>query len=62
MPAGADGNDGAAPGPFQAGVVVAAFHVEQLCGPLVGLAHALQRTADLRLEQHHQRQQAHLQQ
>ena len=58
----ADGNDGAAPCALQAGVVVAALHVEQLCRPLVGLAHALQRAADLRLEQHHQRQQAHLQQ
>ena len=58
----ADGNDGAAPCTLQARIVVAAFDIEQLGGPLVGLAHALQSTADLRLEQHHQRQQAHLQQ
>ena len=51
-----------APGPLEAGVVVAALHIEELRGPLVGLAHPFQRTADLRLEQHDQRQQADLQQ
>lgn len=58
----ANGNDGTAPGPFKAGVVVPPFHAEQFGCPLVGLTHAFQRTADLRLEQHHQGQQAHLQQ
>ena len=58
----ADGNDGAAPGPFQAGVVVAPFYVEQLGRPLIGLPHALQRAADLRLEQHHKGEQTDLQQ
>ena len=58
----ADGNDGTAPCALEAGVVVAALDIEQLGSPLVGLAHALQCTADLRLEQHHQGQQAHLQQ
>ena len=58
----ADGNDGAAPGPLEAGVIVASLDVEELARPLVGLAHPLQCAADLRLEQDHQRQQADLQQ
>ena len=58
----ADGDDGAPPGSLQAGVVVAALDVEELGRPLVGLAHPLQCAPDLRLEQHHQRQQADLQQ
>ena len=58
----ADGNDGAAPRTLETGVVVAPLYVEQLGSPLVGLTHALQCAADLRLEQHHKGEQTNLQQ
>ena len=57
-----DGNNGAAPRALEAGVIVAPLYVEQLGGPLVGLTHALQRAADLGLEQHHKGEQTDLQQ
>ena len=57
-----DGNNSAAPCALQAGVVIASLYVEQLGSPLVGLTHALQCAADLRLEQHHKGEQTDLQQ